>query len=305
MRKQFYGAASRGRWVLACLAWTAGFSGSFFPAYALTDNPAAPAYLVDTDAFTAHVAALYRRALPSATIKIIGPLTLSISGPSSPTQANIDSAYSFCLRNPQRCEQVLASYVTKMAIAFSQAAQPVTREKLRAIVRPSAKVSIAEQKFKGKGDPIAAPLVGDLWVMCAIDAPTAIEIMKPSDLTTLNLSQDEALALCKKNSAAALPPLAPYKRDYPQPGVNIVTGDPYASSLMIFPERWEALARELDGDLLVAAPGHDAVIYASGKSANSAVVLGEAAAVVASRAEKPLSTEVFRWTPSGWKEANP
>jgi hypothetical protein len=34
-------------------------------------------------------------------------------------------------------------------------------------------------------------------------------------------------------------------------------------------------------------------------------VLAKAAAVVTARAQKPLSTAVFRWTPTGWEEAKP
>jgi hypothetical protein len=141
--------------------------------------------------------------------------------------------------------------------------------------------------------------------MCAVDMPTAIQIMKPSDLTTLNLSQDEALTLCKKNAATALPPFAPYKRDYPSPGVNVITGDPYASNWLIFPEHWASLAHEHHGDLLVAAIGPNIVLYTNATEAVSPTKFAEAAAYVSQRAEKQLSTEVFRWTPEGWRETLP
>jgi hypothetical protein len=108
-------------------------------------------------------------------------------------------------------------------------------------------------------DVVAEPLIGNLWVMCAVDTPSGIKTMKPSDLTALSLSKKEALTLCKKNVAAAPHLLAPYERDYPSPGVNIVTGDVYASSWLIFPERWAALAEQSHGDLLVAAPGQNAI----------------------------------------------
>jgi hypothetical protein len=162
MRKQFHWAASRGQRLVACLASAAAFSGNFSPADAQNDITRPPAFLRDTDDFTAHVAELYRRALPNATIKIVGPLSLTISGVSNPTQANLDSAYSFCLRNPRNCREALAKYVAKLVVAFGQPAQTVRRENLRAIVRPSAYIATAEKIFEGKGDPIAEPLVGDL-----------------------------------------------------------------------------------------------------------------------------------------------
>jgi uncharacterized protein YtpQ (UPF0354 family) len=113
------------------------------------------------------------------------------------------------------------------------------------------------------------------------------------------------LALCKQNVGAALPPLAPMKRGYPWLGVDIVTGDAYDSSWLLFPERWTTIAEKLDGDLLVAAPGNNVIIYGSGRANDSVAALARAAAFVAERAQKPLSTAVFRWTPTGWEEAGP
>jgi uncharacterized protein YtpQ (UPF0354 family) len=95
------------------------------------------------------------------------------------------------------------------------------------------------------------------------------------------------------------------KRGYPWLGVDIVTGDAYDSSWLLFPERWTTIAEKLDGDLLVAAPGNNVVIYGSGRANDSVAALARAAAFVAERAQKPLSTAVFRWTPTGWEEAGP
>jgi hypothetical protein len=78
--------------------------------------------------------------MPKATIEIAGPLTLLISGLRLPTQANLDSAYSFCLRNPRDCEPLLTRYVMKVATTFEQTDQPPTEENLRAIVRSTSYV---------------------------------------------------------------------------------------------------------------------------------------------------------------------
>jgi hypothetical protein len=81
--------------------------------------------------------------------------------------------------------------------------------------------------------------------------------------------------------------------------------DPYDSSWLIFPERWTAIAEKLQGDLLVAAPGVDTLVYGNGTADDSVAALGKAAAIVAAKTQKPLSTAVFRWTPTGWVEAKP
>ncbi|HLW93703.1 MAG TPA: hypothetical protein VKS78_20705 [Roseiarcus sp.] len=262
--------------------------------------------LADVDFFTAHAAALFARAMPEAKIEIKGPLALSIGMPGrGPTSASLDNVYSFCLRRPEACEESLVRHVVSMAASF-EAPAAVERSQLRAIVRQAALVELADKSYARRGGAtVSEKLIGDLWVMCAQDLPGAVGVLNANDLAKLKLSREEALTACKENVAASLPPLKPFKRDYPSPGVNLLTGDPYEASLLIFPERWTEIAESLDGDLLVAAPANNALIYASGRDKDAVATLAKAAEFVAERAQKPLSTAVFRWTPTGWEEAGP
>ena len=299
----------QGRSTIEALARLLGVASLFGAMACLSPSFAAaasrPAFLKDAKAFTARAAELFAQAAPQAKVTIKGPLTLSIDAPGAPAVATLDSAYSFCLRNPDDCERGLLSYVGKLAATFETPTAPPESSKLRAIVRPAGYVETYKKLYSRQGGPVAEPLVGDLWVLCALDLPGAVKIVSGDQLAALKLSREDALAACKQNIAAALPPLAPYKRDYPWPGVNIVTGDAYDASWMIFPDRWSNLAESVGGDLLVAAPGVNSIIYGSGRANDSVVALAKAAAFVAAQAEKPLSTAVFRWTPTGWEEARP
>jgi hypothetical protein len=302
MRKIFW----RRSLLAAICSFALFLSTASFSIQAGAEGAEASEHLNDASAFTAYAAELVGKTLPGAKAKIIGSLTLSISdlpgGRSA--QMNLESVYTYCLRVPDACEPRLAAHIAQMLTAFSAIA-PIKRADLRAIVRTRAYVESAQRMYKGQGDPVAEPLVGDLWVLCAVDLPGAIQTLSPAELSALNLSQDEALALCKQNIVAALPPLAPYRRDFPWAGVNVVTGDPYDSSWLIFPERWAALAESLQGDLLVAAPGVNVLLYSGGGEIGSVAALAKAATIVAARAQKPLSTAVFRWTPTGSEEAKP
>ncbi len=256
-------------------------------------------YLSDAGAFTAYMAQLVNGVLPPGkAAQIKGPLTLTFEGlESGVIQMNLDSLYSYCRRAPEECDVETQAYVARVAGLFRKMSTPLRRADLRAIVRDGAYVEGAKKMF----DAVAEPLVGDLWVLCVIDMPGAMQILGSAQMAKLNLSANEALALCKENAAATLPQLAPTRRDYPWAGVNIVTGDPYDAGWLIFPERWTTIAENLQGDLLVAAPGVDI----SGAAPDSVAALGKAASVVAAKAQKPLSTAVFRWTPTGWEETKP
>ncbi len=262
--------------------------------------------LGDIDFFTAHAAALFAKALPNAKVAVKGPLALSIAMPGRSAESmSLDNVYAFCLRNPQACEKGLVSHVASMAASY-KAPDTIEPSQLRAIVRPAAMVEAADKAYaRHGGASVSERLIGGLWVMCAQDRPGAVAILNANELAKLKLSREQALAACKQNVETSLPPLEPFRRDYPWPGVNLVAGDPYVSSWLIFPERWTGIAESVDGDLLVAAPANDALIYANGRDNDAVAALAEAAAFVAARAQKPLSTAAFRWTPTGWEEAKP
>ena len=294
--------AQRGWRILALLP--AGFA--LLTASGFAGDAPISADLGDVGFFTAHVAELFAKAIPGAKVEIKAPLALSIDVPGRGSHsATLDNVYSFCLRNPEACEKGLVAHVANMAASF-EAPGGIERSQLRAIVRSAAMVKAADQAYARRGGAtISEKLIGDLWVMCAQDLPGAVGILNTNNLGALNLSRDAALAACKQNVAASLRPLTPFKRDYPWPGVNLVAGDPYASSWLIFPERWAAIAESVDGDLLVAAPANNALVYGSGRANDSVAALAKAAAYVAERAQKPLSNAVFRWTPIGWEAVEP
>jgi hypothetical protein len=262
--------------------------------------------LSDVGFFTAHAAELFARAIPKSKVEIKAPLALSIDVPDrGPHSVALDNIYSFCLRNPEACEKGLVSHVASMAASF-EAPPGIERSQLRAIVRQAAMVRAADDAYAKRGGvTISEKLIGDLWVMCAQDLPGGIGILNTNDLVALNLSREAALAACKQNVAASLRPLRPLRRDFPWPGVNLVAEDPYAASWLIFPERWAGIAESVDGDLLVAPPANDALVYGSGRANDSVAALAKAAAYIGERAQKPLSNAVFRWTPTGWEVASP
>jgi hypothetical protein len=297
MRERLAFAARRG-WRIAAvlpvgfaLLTASGFAG---------DAPIS-ADLGDVGFFTAHAAELFAKAIPKAKVEIKAPLALLIDVNS----ARLDNIYSFCLRNPEACEKGLIAHVANMAASF-EAPGGIERSQLRAIVRSTAMAEATDKAYARRGGTtVSEKLMGDLWVMCAQDLPGAVGILNANNLAALNLSREGALAACKQNVAASLGPLRPYRRDYPWPGVNLAAGDPYAASWLIFPDRWTAIAESVGGDLLVAAPANDALIYGSGRANDSAAALAKAAAYVAERAHKPLSNAVLRWTPTRWEAVEP
>jgi uncharacterized protein YtpQ (UPF0354 family) len=93
--------------------------------------------------------------------------------------------------------------------------------------------------------------------------------------------------------------------DRPRGGIGLITGDTYESSRLLFAESWAELAKRMHGKLLVAVPATDVVLYESASRKHAVEELTKAATEVASRANRPVSVAVFRWTPGGWELAAP
>ena len=87
----------------------------------------------------------------------------------------------------------------------------------------------------------------------------------------------------------------------PGEGVAGLSGDDYLASLLALPDLWTPLAERFDGQLYVAAPASDYVIFADARAKGNLARIAHDAAVLARAAKRPLSTDVFEWTPTGWE----
>jgi len=270
-------------------------------AFLLLPNIASAAKIpLDEPGFTKALAKAFRKAMPGFKVTIRGPLTLNVAGPNGDThQSALDTVYGFCQRNPETCDAAVESHVAQMADTF-QHDKTLDRALLRAVVRPVAYVQAIRKAYAGKEEPPVAPFIGDLWIVCMIDMPQAISTLGPGDLAKLGLSREEALAIATKNVATLFKPLEQVGQAIPQEHIGLVATNPYESSRLLLPESWATLAAKYDGQLLVAAPGTDVMIYADGRQPNALQIMRDHVALVALRATRPLSPTIFRWTPAGW-----
>jgi len=253
-----------------------------------------------------HAAADLRQILPSGfEVTVVGPLTLKI-GPKAtePIQVNLDRINAHCMAAPDRCDAVLGDFVAKVAQLLRDKMAPLSKEQLRAVVRP---VEYLDELRRGLGtqEVVSAPLIDDLVVMCFFDRPTAMLGATISNLKTLGLTSDDAIALCKRNVEAALPPLQSQIKSLPDRSFGTLTGDPYQSSRLIFHDDWEPVAAEFGGHLIVAIPASDLVIYGKEQDAVALNAMASVTKKLFVQAQRRISTKVFRWTPTGWDIAAP
>lgn len=263
--------------------------------------------LAGPQAFAESVAKLYEQTAPGVTARIVAPLELDVHTPQGDFEAYLDTAYSLCHRDLTQCDAFVRRQVAAMSTRFQASRAPLDLSELRVTVRPSSYIDQIAAASRDKSDPIAEPLVGDLWVIGVRDEPTTIATLAQADLDALKLDAAKALAAGKRNVEAALgePFRAAVAQAQPGPIVGSLKGDDYLASLLALPDLWEPLAERFDGQLYVAAPASDRVLFADARAKGNLAKIAEASVEVAGTAKRPISIEVFEWTPTGWEAVDP
>ena len=128
-------------------------------------------------------AAVMRPALPNFAVVVADPLTLRVeSGGKTVFQLNLDRIAQYCAAQPDRCDEALSDYATKASRLVADQNAPLAAETLRAVVRPSFYVDALRKQLGGDVELVAAPLAGDLDVLCYADLATAMRPVFATDI---------------------------------------------------------------------------------------------------------------------------
>jgi uncharacterized protein YtpQ (UPF0354 family) len=250
------------------------------------------------DAFTEYVAGQLRQELGGAVVAVKGPLTLSIGY----LQANLDRIYAYCKKDAAGCAREISTYVKGVAQVHKDGLGLPTKNAVHIIVRTRAYVT-ASQAALPKQAPKLQPrqLAGDLLVLPAIDMPRTIRVLTEKDSQTLGLSTDEIFALGIANVRKRLKPLMEVAKVVQAGQIGHISGDVYNSSRLALHESWAPLVKAQGGQLVVAVPTTDTVLYVGDNTTLGINALRTFVNSVGARAPNPLSRELFRWTANGWE----
>jgi len=253
----------------------------------------------DPAAFTDYVSRAIAKALPTAKVTITAPLSLEVdSAGAGKNSAYLESLYRQCQGIPERCDAIIATWVDQMSTGFARKAQPIDRTRLRIVLRPEG--YIEQMRAFQKQDPVAAPFLAGLWMICVSDEPKTIAFPKAADFAALGLSRDEALTLCKQNTSAALQPIMRIAKPAPAGSIGYLEGDAYQSSRLLLPETWKEFAEQSRGELIVSSPGSDVVFYIQSTDARAVDALSALTHDALKKVSRQISPAVFRWTPQGF-----
>ncbi|MDB5411411.1 MAG: hypothetical protein JWL84_6323 [Rhodospirillales bacterium] len=285
-------------------------AGTVLAFLTLLSTPASAAPPPGAEGFTDYFLTKLSGTMPTAMLKILGPLTIEIRyGNGAIGTTHLNRVWQFCAANaPPDCEQAVDRLVGQVSVEPQphRMLDPSTvRVAVRTLemVRNSQRVAGTEIGAK----IVAAPPAGDLQIVCMLDQPTTIRYMLEADLAELGLTKDEAIALGTKNLAANLKPLFEVLMNTPGEATADATGDDYESGRVVLHDDPDLVRLSHDwGDrLIVAVPGTHTMLFADGRRINALPAMRAAVREEMTQAERPISATLLLWTKTGWEVIPP
>jgi hypothetical protein len=176
---------------------------------------------------------------------------------------------------------------------------------LRGIVREASYADALNHGLPGAAnDPLVTKtLAPNMIALCVFDQGSALRPARASDLKPLGLTQDQALAACEANTAAHLPSLADAVQQLGAHSFSVVQGDYYTASQFMFPENWKPVDKEMADRLIVCIVGTNLIVYGREDSPSDLTAMHQFIDRMKGEAGHPISTDIYRWTNTGWQIA--
>jgi uncharacterized protein YtpQ (UPF0354 family) len=218
----------------------------------------------------------------------------------------LDNLRDLCAPSEEACAQAIAQRVR--SLDDLDAAARASAEQLRPVLKPAAYLSEVDRVTATEPDPakaagsrvLRAPFVGDLAVVWVLDMPESMALVNQATLMDLGMSQEALAARARQNLADCCGNL-PVQPVPDVPGVfQVWVGDSYEAARLVLHDRWGPLAETVPGDLVVAAPNRDTVLFTGSEDGAGLGVLASAAEEM-SQGAYALSSQILLWQPEGWK----
>jgi hypothetical protein len=268
--------------------------------------PASPAAVsveanvpLDESAFLAYFISALSARMPEDKIGAAGRLVLRVTrADGADTTLDVAGIQYQCARYQDTCDKTVADFVDASVLAL-HAPDP---QQLRVGLFPAGLLHFGYGRTRGM-DAVDVRTFGEFWERCYKKPPKFEVPMTRFDREDLKLSNDDAIALCEKDTRRDLPALSADTRPLPGDGIGTISA-PDESAALLFAQDWSALAARLGGELIVAAPTRDLVLFARGGSKAANDALAARADYEKSQVDVPLrlSHNVYRWSPYGWKQ---
>jgi len=253
-------------------------------------DAAAPPAPIVAKGFAQRFVDFVKKADSTAPIKATGDLEVKIAD--KPT-ARLDALLKDCQAAPADCDGAMNMFL--MALAREEEQPKLEPKALTVSLLPTA--SAKDRQL------LVRPFVGPLSQVLMLTSPDTVVPVTEKDLKTLKLTEAAAWTRSLANLRTAVKePIEgkPFVDDTPSVRVGQFT-TAYGGGRFILHERWEAIAKAAGGDLHVAVPSRETIVWVAKPDPREANALRWLAQTMVEHEFHPLAPTIFRWTAKGWE----
>lgn len=254
----------------------------------------AQATTLSTDKFTQVFAKALQSAQPTITVTIQGELALTLTdAEGKETNAFLDNAYRQYLLDPNAIDTVVKTYVSSYSEGMIKV-PIIDRTRIVPIIKDRKWLLEIRESVKQRGntqvpDNVLEDFNDELVIIYAEDTPKNINYFSPNALEELGISRSRLRSIAIAN----LRKLLPKPELHTGPLFSMITaGGNYESSLLLFDDLWASLPKT-DGEIVVAIPARDLLVFTRSRNQQGIVRLREYAAQFVRESSYGLTDALF------------
>ena len=253
------------------------------------------AQLISPRAFTQEFANVLRTQAPSLTVTIGKDMQLKLKDAAGKESTIfLDNAYAEYSGNPHTRNEVIHRYVSAL-LEPGRDDTPIDRSRIVPVVKDRAWLTEIQASLEARGakqplEVVFEDFTEDLVIVYAEDAPRNIRYLTPKNLTELGFRKDQLRGIAVTNLRKALPKIEV------RPGTlvsMISAGGDYEASLLLLDSIWSSRKLAVEGDVVVAVPSRDQLLFTGSRNREGVVKLRELASKLARDASYRLTDRLF------------
>lgn len=245
--------------------------------------------------FTEEFKAALSASLPEHFITVVEPLQLKVKDEDgAEATAFLDNAYSeYSLRQTSKAD-IISRYVASFVESTREAATLNPRQ-IVPVVKDRAWLKEVRRAMKDRGarsikEQVIEELNQDLIIVYAEDGPQNIRFISAQTLQEAGLQREQLRELAIANLRRILPPVETANG----PLVSMLTaGGDYVPSLLLLDEIWSGDNLRVSGEIVVAVPTRDVLLFTDSHNKDGVKKLRELAKKAAADGPYSLTDRLF------------
>jgi len=222
-------------------------------------------------------------------IKVISP-----TGDSRSTF--LHNIWSECEYSPENRAEIVDRYV-RVLFQKSGDTPELSKENIVVLIRDTQyRNFVAKEEWR---DVMTDHLLGDLWMVLAVDLPDSMTTLTLEQVATLGLDKKDLIKLGIENVDRMLG-----RMEFNPHGECFTVGCEaidYASSALLLDYVWDQAASLIEGDLIVALPARDTLLFTGSANTKGLHEIREAANHVVTTGNHVISEALLKRLDRHWK----